>query len=48
MTRRELDHVIRAAAALTDHKIFVVIGSQAILNGLRDRFEIPQASASKI
>jgi hypothetical protein len=29
--REDLEHVIRAAAAITDEKIFVVIGSQAIL-----------------
>ena len=31
MTRAALEHVLRAAAALTDERDFVVIGSQAIL-----------------
>jgi hypothetical protein len=31
MTREELEHVIRAAAAITNEKSFVVIGSQAVL-----------------
>jgi hypothetical protein len=31
MTREQLEHVIRAAAAITNEKSFVVIGSQAVL-----------------
>lgn len=31
MKKRELEHIIRAAAAVTNEKIFVVIGSQAVL-----------------
>jgi hypothetical protein len=31
MKRQDLEHIIRAAAAITDEKIFVVVGSQAIL-----------------
>ena len=31
MTREQLEHVIRAAAAITQEQSFVVIGSQAVL-----------------
>ena len=31
MNRRELEHIIRAAADITGHKTLIVIGSQAIL-----------------
>jgi hypothetical protein len=31
MTRADLEHIIRAASAITDEKIFIVVGSQAIL-----------------
>ena len=31
MTREQLEHVIRAAAAITNERSFVVIGSQAVL-----------------
>ena len=31
MTREEVEHVIRAAAAITNERSFVVIGSQAVL-----------------
>jgi hypothetical protein len=31
MTREEVEHVIRAAAAITNERSFVVIGSQALL-----------------
>ncbi len=36
MNRAEFDHVIRAAAACTGLKEFVVIGSQAVLATLAD------------
>lgn len=31
MTREQLEHVIRASAAITDEKSFVVVGSQSVL-----------------
>jgi hypothetical protein len=31
VNRADLEHIIRAAAAITDEKLFVVVGSQAIL-----------------
>lgn len=31
MKREDLEHIIRAAAGITDERIFVVVGSQAIL-----------------
>jgi hypothetical protein len=40
MTRQQLEHLIRAAAAITDDDAIVVIGSQAILG------QFPQAPAS--
>lgn len=36
MKRADLEHVLRAAAALTDEREFVVIGSQAILGARPD------------
>jgi hypothetical protein len=34
MTREELEHVIRASAALTDEYEFVIVGSQSILGAI--------------
>lgn len=31
MRRSQLEHILRAAAAITDEKTFVIVGSQAIL-----------------
>ena len=40
MTREQLEHLIRAAAAITDDDAIVVIGTQAILG------QFPEAPAS--
>lgn len=40
MKRADLEHVLRAAAALTDERKFVVIGSQAILGARPDAPDI--------
>ena len=42
MTREQLEHLIRAAAVITDDNEIVVIGSQAILG------QFPQAPASML
>lgn len=34
MTREELEHIIRASGAITDHYEFVIIGSQSILGSI--------------
>jgi len=36
MKRRELEHLIRAAAAVTDQYEIVVVGSQSILGAVPD------------
>jgi len=36
MTRAALEHIIRASAALTNEREFVVVGSQAILGQFPD------------
>ena len=36
MKRRELEHLIRAAAAVTDQVEIVVVGSQSILGAVPD------------
>lgn len=40
MKRADLEHVLRAAAALTDQREFIVIGSQAILGARPDAPDI--------
>lgn len=36
MKRRELEHILRAAAAITQRDTFIVVGSQSILGALGD------------
>ena len=40
MKRRELEHLIRAAAAVTDQYEIVVIGSQSVLGAVPDAPEV--------
>jgi hypothetical protein len=42
MKRSEVEHVLRAAAAITQEQSFVVVGSQAIL------FQFPHAPAELV
>lgn len=36
MTRQQLEHIVRAAAAITDEQVIVVLGSQSILGAFPD------------
>lgn len=45
MTREELEHIIRASAAITDQYEFVIVGSQSILGSVPSPPEVFTASA---
>jgi hypothetical protein len=36
MTRQQLEHIIRAAGSITDERVILVLGSQAILGSVED------------
>jgi len=48
MKRHELEHIIRAASAITNHPDIVVIGSQAVLAQFADAPEDLSLDAKKI
>lgn len=45
MTREELEHIIRASAAVTDQYEFIIVGSQSILGPVPNPEEVFTMSA---